>query len=1138
MGDDILPTPHAIYWLKSRWLLLLLVVGCLLLTQASPLYAYDDKELQEITDLLQRFFTLSSGSLDRLELAPELSALFTSAYLQHPTLLTQVDKLQATLAFHRAAGTAWPLAAGGNPTPSWSYCSLDVVAPKATAFVLEHSQDILYRFLLLREGEVWRISAVESSDAPGSPLLDAVAKVYQTRGLSKAEYFSLAAAVGELRGKTETWLDSCQNLLRQFPELIVLREGWELIWAKGALSPIANEFDFALSWQGLDKGFSLSSEPYPLMPRRLAGEIYVPLRRVMEQAGALVSWDEETNHTDVRYGLNHLTYDYNGFILQFNSGSIAVDQPIPLMGSRAYLPVELMAKLLDRELYQDGQGCLILANREMNPAAVRELLSQLSKLFASYDELEQRLRPHFWSEEVPSISELARAILALEVPRQLTNEPSSGVASSGTAELSPPLPAQEIEWDLISPKFSSLLRRRLDVPTSYTEITVTPLLDWDSHQTFGYSFTWSEPFPLHNYGYYEYASSISLRTDSLGKTTYFSAGYNDRNWPQGILPWWDRQLIIASTYSFLCRLYPEYALDLGAQAVSEYPLEPSGTNSFYFPRMSQGIRVMDQGISTYLDPQGRAMGAYAYWWDDLTAPTLKPPLLTSGELRQAMGDLYSLELVYARSPFFNPPSRYIHNWEFGEPALYYQSVFNGFRRSYPVGQDELWQAGAESFVATNKHSNFFVVVEREFSDFLPPGDVQPPEGEFILASLKANPWLFVPEELQMLRGPYNTVFYREASGEVSMRFEGSLLTEYPHDGAYLYGIWDIASGKLREFFYSHYPGAATYERGEITFQPLSWEKLRQQGAAFLQDQWPELYRQTRLLPYPSTNLPDTIYDSPLATATVCLTWQRLVEGIPYIDNYLSVWLDTRSGLVTNLEVVWEADRTFPAASLALTKAQAENIFWDAFPPQATYRINYTTQELELFYESEYYDLAMLDTASRRIHTLDGALYLPEGALVYPALGDHPASNLLELAYRWGYLPAAATEFSTTKPMRQDDLVFGVARLHKYNHMVTSKAAAYEHLRSLGIFTDPEANPGGSVSGATALSWLLHVLEYDALLDQESLFEPLPGVPAELLSLVAMGRGLGLCDATFDFLAPLSEYQGALLIARALALFPG
>jgi len=33
----------------------------------------------------------------------------------------------------------------------------------------------------------------------------------------------------------------------------------------------------------------------------------------------------------------------------------------------------------------------------------------------------------------------------------------------------------------------------------------------------------------------------------------------------------------------------------------------------------------------------------------------------------------------------------------------------------------------------------------------------------------------------------------------------------------------------------------------------------------------------------------------------------------------------------------------------------------------------------------------------------------------------------------------------------------------------------------------------------------------------------------------MGRGLGLCDDSYDFTAPLSEYQGALLIARALRL---
>jgi len=140
-----------------------------------------------------------------------------------------------------------------------------------------------------------------------------------------------------------------------------------------------------------------------------------------------------------------------------------------------------------------------------------------------------------------------------------------------------------------------------------------------------------------------------------------------------------------------------------------------------------------------------------------------------------------------------------------------------------------------------------------------------------------------------------------------------------------------------------------------------------------------------------------------------------------------------------------------------------------------------------------------------------------------------------MAYLWGYLPAAATGLSQTKAMRQDDLVFGIARLHKYNHMVTSKASAYDHLRSLGIIDPREANPQGTVSGATALRWLLQVLEYDALLDQESLFEPIPGVSADLLPLVAMGRGLGLCDDSFDITAPLSEYHAALLIARALLL---
>lgn len=105
------------------------------------------------------------------------------------------------------------------------------------------------------------------------------------------------------------------------------------------------------------------------------GEVYFPLRSLLEAFGAKIGWNQETSSTIIEA-------DEKEYLLELDlTKSLAkVDEdsafPVRILNSRTYLPLSLLKEILNYDLYWDNQNHTLHAVRVPAAATVFEVLPE------------------------------------------------------------------------------------------------------------------------------------------------------------------------------------------------------------------------------------------------------------------------------------------------------------------------------------------------------------------------------------------------------------------------------------------------------------------------------------------------------------------------------------------------------------------------------------------------------------------------------------------------------------------------------------------------------------------------------------------------------------------------------------------
>lgn len=351
----------------------------------------------EINELLNAYFHARYGALEELRYPQAWDDCLSSAARASERSFGEDLRLQAQIAY-RSAWSAAPVSSTSKRDQrlgeDWQI-ELDVLhcAEKQTqALVLLREEyryafrgspsDVIqgsrqHRILLCQENGAWRILSDEY--LPEESALRSLETRFGDPGMTRERYLLLAELLGAIEGRGSSWQHHAAASLSAYAEDIVFAEDQDCLFVNGRLQSWVGTDDVLLNW--IDGSPFDVQQEFALTPKRLGGQLYLPVRALLEKVGGEVLWNEATGQTELRFGANQLSYSNASDLLLFNGEAMTLGRIVPLLSDRAYLPASLLARLIDRSYADDiwGNAVMSASPRDADSFAVQ--LALIDRLF-------------------------------------------------------------------------------------------------------------------------------------------------------------------------------------------------------------------------------------------------------------------------------------------------------------------------------------------------------------------------------------------------------------------------------------------------------------------------------------------------------------------------------------------------------------------------------------------------------------------------------------------------------------------------------------------------------------------------------------------------------------------------------------
>lgn len=329
---------------------------------------------------------------------------------------------------------------------------------------------------------------------------------------------------------------------------------------------------------------------------------------------------------------------------------------------------------------------------------------------------------------------------------------------------------------------------------------------------------------------------------------------------------------------------------------------------------------------------------------------------------------------------------------------------------------------------------------------------------------------------------------------------------------------DAQSGQVLSFY--------RYQKNDLPEKPTlkSHQDCQKLADDFLKKAAPDQLKQSRLV-----NDTDVNDDDRYST----IHYQRLVNGIVFVDDGLSVVVDRATGQIISYNLNWLFNAEFPAIDQIKTIGEITQILADLGEYQLIYVNGKDNRLIYDFYQQGIY---YLDPFTGKRLDWRGLPYQSSQTTVYQWQGNHAFIEQAEQLRENGiYLNDSQIDCAQT--MTQSQLMLLLYR-SRIPYQSVTEDEMYQTLTNWGVITKAEIAPTALLSREEGAKYLIRLLGYDKLVQKADLFRyPYTDEGnAALKGYVALAGGLGLLTVADDAIkpqAPLSIMDGFYGVYQAL-----
>ena len=712
----------------------------------------------------------------------------------------------------------------------------------------------------------------------------------------------------------------------------------------------------------------------------------------------------------------------------------------------------------------------------------------------------------------------------------------------------------EAQKDLMT-KLIPLVRGKVQVPEH--------LSSFDSSVYYGNSdqvsfyFNWSTPEGSSSFEN-EY---VSVNVDGLGRIrSYQHSAYSLYSLglvtdPISRLPKVSRVEAEAIVLKMLFNLCPDL-IDQIDPVPASYEFN-NGNHSFSFSRIAEpSIKVHSNNVTlSYDEARDWVSSLNCNWIDNLVVVSPKGEIVTKEYINQVFKDELGLELIYTTSttnPHLDNLLWPMPNSETSQPYLVYRMTDNRealFTASYgelvvrdmqlarKMGiYDSYMESEIQSYDRMDRLSSAEQVAVTELEGVLSPEQLQKkmealPNIKFTTRSF-LNECRYVRDVDQRIIASMSWYLPLTAKQAEQLGYNiediDKLIREKGIDlSAQVRANLDAKTGEL--LYYAFSESYARYY-SPIVEEPiekelLSEEELHKIAQEFLQQVKPDKlassrYNNQQLL----SDKISVVMINPVFPDVFphSFNWTRLVGEIPFLQNSMTVSVDSITGEILAYAENWQENLEFPSAEDIITREQAIDIMLNQISPQLTYIISndYEEQfsyEATLHYYSPEVKQYSVDALSGNlVNSFTGAEFVPLGTEVFSDLANNPhKSKILDLV-NLGLLPVdeLGNEFKGSQVVTQAECLVFFMKLHQqysYQQRLSFTPALQETLNNGGILDEGEQDAQASVNAAQALKWLLRIGGHGSVAGMSDIFKPIAGINKDMRGYVALGSSFGLLD---------------------------
>lgn len=362
---------------------------------------------------------------------------------------------------------------------------------------------------------------------------------------------------------------------------------------------------------------------------------------------------------------------------------------------------------------------------------------------------------------------------------------------------------------------------------------------------------------------------------------------------------------------------------------------------------------------------------------------------------------------------------------------------------------------------------------------------------------------------------------------------------------------------IGRYMYEDYYGKA-YER------KLSWEQAYDKAVGILARYFPdkvgdirtELAGEENMMQVNGRLVPDRM---------VYFNFIRIVDGIQYNNNSISINVDTKTGEINNVYCRWDKTLSFPKAEGVIGKEKAEEIFFEGYDVRPIYH-KYMKKTDGDKNNADYRIVYILEekhgNASRSIEAFTGKLLDNYGQEIKPRQKDfseiikgHPSEKELGILAFQGVIDT--DNFELNREATYIELIKMLVNAKGYRPYMTrnpddllfenidKKDESYPYLLEAvryGIIDNKpmELKLDSKITREQSVELIVKLLKYEKLAKAEDIFV-LNFKDADLISgglrgHVAILKGLGIIEETTEMFRPkenLKMQDAALIIYRTL-----